>query len=279
MKLFPVKTIGKPVAADLSIAVQSVGRTREQTGALANQDWHIPEETPVAFVYNRHNYAVMLASPQDMADYALGFSLTEGVVSCVSSILSLDIHYTDHGIDLRVRLDQTSLEKLQVRQRRRLLVGTAGCGLCGLESADSLFQPLPQVASTRTTLKPIALAVAMAALAGVQPLNEKTRTVHGAAWVSHEGRILLLREDVGRHNALDKLLGALALAGTKMKTGFVLMTSRCSYELVEKAARCGVQALATLSGPTGLAVQKAKEANLSLYVRDGTGAVCLNEAN
>ena len=263
--MFPVKTIGESPAPDSEITVQT------PNGGSAV--WRTPEETPVAFVFNRRNYAVMLATPQDLVDYAVGFSLTERVIGSVSDIQGLDVSHNDRGVDLRLRISEECLDKFDLRQRRRNLPGNAGCGVCGLENIDEFFTPLPKVAKEKTALNPAAVDKAFRALADHQPINQRTRSVHGAAWVSFEGEILDLREDVGRHNALDKLLGALVLTDTDMKSGFVLMSSRCSYELVEKAARCGITALVAISGPTNFALRKAAEANMALYARGPEGVV------
>jgi len=237
--------------------------------------WHVPEEVPIAVVYNRRNYAVMMGTPHDLTDFAAGFSLTEEVVKELSDIKSLDIFLSQQGVDLRFKITQSALDRLDVTQRRRHMVGSVSCGLCGLENADILFRRLPSVSNVRTQLNPAAMMQAMANLSQSQPLNAQTRSVHAAAWVTLAGEIKIVREDVGRHNAMDKLLGAIARANIKREDGFVLMSSRCSYEIVEKAARCGVLAILSISGPTAFALRKAKEANMAIYVRDGTGAVRL----
>ncbi len=261
--MFPVKVIGKAAAPDSRTAIRAADGVQEQ--------WRVPEETPVALVYNRRNYAVMLATPQDLVDFAVGFSLTERIVGSVKDILGLDIIHTDRGADLRVRIAEHYLELFDLRQRRRNLPGNTGCGVCGLENADAFFEPLPKVATEKTSLNLSAVSKAIEALPGRQPINQQTRSVHAAAWVNYDGSILHVREDVGRHNALDKLLGALALEGVDIKNGFVLVSSRCSYELIEKAARSGVTALASISSPTGFALRKAAEANMALYARTATG--------
>ena len=235
--------------------------------------WRVPEETPVAFVFNGRNYAVMLASPMDFADFAVGFSLTERVVDDVSEIASLDVHLSERGAELRFKISPERLERLDLRQQRRNLVGRAGCGVCGLENAEVFFETLPRVAATARQLDSVALTRAADALRAHQPLGEATRTVHAAAWVGPEGDIRLAREDVGRHNALDKLLGALARSGADVADGFVLMSSRCSYEIIEKAARRGVSAVAAISAPTAFAIRKAREANIALYCREGEAFV------
>jgi len=237
--------------------------------------WHIPEEVPVAFVYNRRNYAVMMATPDDLVDFAVGFSLTEEIVKTPTDIKSLDIHLSEKGADLRFKISSQAIKKLDVTQRRRNMVGSASCGLCGLENADTLFKILPQVSDEVNELNEASISKALSDLENHQPINAKTRSNHAAAWVSLSGDIKNVREDVGRHNALDKLLGALALSDTNMKTGFVLMSSRCSYEIVEKAARRGVMTLLSVSGPTAFALRKAKEANMAVYARSGAGAVRL----
>ncbi len=235
--------------------------------------WRVPSETPVAFVYNGRNYAVMLATPADFEDFAAGFSLTERVVDSVDEIEELDIHLSERGAELHFKIRHDRLERLDIRQQRRNLVGRAGCGVCGLENADVFFETLPSVSETPVEISQAALSSALVAFHDRQPLNQLTHTVHGAAWVMMNGDIVIVKEDVGRHNALDKLLGALARDGADMGEGFVLMSSRCSYEIVEKAARRGVCVVASVSAPTAFAIAKAREANLALYCRDGNGFV------
>ncbi|MEZ5893587.1 MAG: formate dehydrogenase accessory sulfurtransferase FdhD [Parvularculaceae bacterium] len=245
----------------------------QSTGIGNDRTWSAPEETPVAFVYNRRNYAVMLATPSDIEDFAVGFSLTERVVDSIDEISAVDIHQSERGIELHLSIAPEKLERLDVRQQRRNLVGRAGCGVCGLENAETFFETLPRVADNKTNIEQKALVKALNVLRAYQPLYQSTRTVHAAAWASVAGDILIAREDVGRHNALDKLLGALARDHADMGAGFVLMSSRCSYEIIEKSARMGVKAVASVSGPTAFAIRKAAEANIALYCRDGEGFV------
>ena len=259
---FPVTFHGMSPALSVSI----------KAGAA---DWQIPEEVPIALVYNRRNYAVMMGTPDNLADFALGFSLTEDVIKSVEDIKSLDIHLSNKGADLRFKIAPDAIEKLDMTLRRRNLVGASSCGLCGLENVEALFRTLPVVAETPVALDENAMSRAMAALHNLQPLNQRTRSVHAAAWVSPAGTIEIVREDVGRHNALDKLLGAMAQQNILPSEGFVLMSSRCSYEIVEKAARRGVQAILSISGPTAFALRKAQEANMAIYSRLGDGAVRL----
>ncbi|GJL91672.1 formate dehydrogenase accessory sulfurtransferase FdhD [Hyphococcus sp.] len=255
------------------IFVGSPPHTEQEVNIGADRQWSVPAETPVAFVYNRRNYAVMLATPDHMADYAVGFSLTERVVDAAEEIASVDIHQSERGIELHISIAPERLERLDIRQQRRNLVGRAGCGVCGLENAEVFFEKLPRVRETALAIAPEALAAALNALRDHQPLNQSTKTVHGAAWSSLQGDILLAREDIGRHNALDKLLGALAREKADFADGFVLMSSRCSYEIIEKCARVGVCAVASVSGPTAFAIAKAREANIALYCREGGGFV------
>ena len=231
--------------------------------------WRVPEEIPVSFVYNRRNYAVMLATPSDFEDFAVGFSLSERIVDDVSEIDAVDIHRSERGVEFHLFIAPSRLERFDVRQQRRNLAGRAGCGLCGLENAEQFFEKLAPVADATTTIDESALVKAEKLLPSFQKLNAQTRTVHAAAWADAEGEIQSTREDVGRHNALDKLLGGLALAQADFQNGFVIISSRCSYEIVEKAARLGVRAITSLSAPTAFALRKAAEANISLYAREG----------
>lgn len=247
----------------------------EVRGEIGAATWNIPEEVPVAFVYNRRNYAVMMATPSDLVDFAVGFSLTEVVIKSPGDIKSLDVLLSDKGADLRLKINPDALAKMDLSLRRRNMVGSASCGLCGLENADALFKVLPQVSEKSMFIDADVLKKSLKNLANHQPVNAATHSVHAAAWVSVDGEISMVREDVGRHNALDKLLGAMALKNQSAEDGFVLMSSRCSYEIVEKAARRGVKAILSISGPTNFALRKAKEANMAIYSRSGEGAVRL----
>lgn len=245
----------------------------EQEIRITDGAWRVPEEIPVAFVYNRRNYAVMLATPLNFEDFAIGFSLTERVVDAIEEIAKVDIHQSERGAELHISISDERLERLDLRQQRRNLVGRAGCGVCGLENAEVFFERLPRVAEAKTSVPHEALKKALSSLCEHQPLNKATRTVHGAAWADMNGDILLAREDIGRHNALDKLLGALARARADFHKGFILMSSRCSYEIIEKAARLGVTAIASVSGPTAFAIRKAREANIAIYCHHENGFV------
>jgi len=239
-----------------------------------NSAWLIAEECPVALVYNQRNYAVMLATPGDLKDFAVGFSISEGIVNSEDEIVSIAVHVVELGYDIKIEIDPIRLDRLDIRQKRRNLVGSASCGLCGLENADSFLAPLPQVAETLISIPDNVIEKAVSELPQHQLLNAETYSVHGAAWVSFDGKVEMVREDIGRHNAVDKLLGARATQPTK-PDGFMLVSSRCSYEIIEKAARHGVQAVVSISAPTGFAIDKASQANIALYCWSKDGPVCL----
>ncbi|WP_424982838.1 formate dehydrogenase accessory sulfurtransferase FdhD [Maritalea sp. S77] len=247
---------------------QEVARAVDIDIGGARDQWQLANECPLALVYHQRNYAVMLASPQDLTDFAYGFSISERVVSDASEIKSVRAEPNVLGIDLHMEIDQARLERLDLTQRRRHLVGASGCGLCGLDNVDQFLAKLPEVAEVTPTKE--AMEKAMAAFSLHQKLNQQTHSVHGAAWVSLEGGIVAMREDVGRHNAVDKLLGArarAAFAGEAFPDGFLMVSSRCSFEIVEKTARHGVGALLSISAPTALALDKAEEAGLRLFAR------------
>lgn len=221
----------------------------------------IPEETPIALTYGRATHAVMMATPADLRDFALGFSLAEGIVQRPEEIEALDIVVVEDGIELRMDLVEGRQSGLTRRQRR--ITGPGGCGLCGMDSLAEAIRPAPKVTSaTRFTAAEI--EAAQASLSGAQPLNTQTRAVHAAAFWRPDGGLLMSREDVGRHNALDKLLGAVAWAGLNAAEGILVLSSRVSVEMVQKAAVLGVPVLAAVSAPTALAVRSAEASGLTL---------------
>ncbi len=221
----------------------------------------VVEEVPVALVYNGISHAVMLATPTDLEDFALGFSLSEGLIASPAELLEVEINATPLGIELQLRV---TAERFQgFKATRRQLAGRTGCGLCGRESLEQAILPVPQVAGT-LAVPAGALTRAIAALPEVQGLHRQSGGVHAAAWAGIDGEIQLVREDVGRHNALDKLIGALHRQRINPAAGFVLITSRASHELVHKAASAGIQLLAAVSAPTGLAVRNAEAAGMTL---------------
>jgi formate dehydrogenase accessory protein FdhD len=229
----------------------------------------IAAEIPVALVYNGISHAVMLASPTDLEDFALGFSLSEGVVARKSDVYAVDIVPTEAGIELQIDIAAQAFQGLKAT--RRQLAGRTGCGLCGVESLQQAMRPIPTVAHSGWQLAPHALERAMTQLPTLQVLHQTTGGVHAAAWVDLSGAIQLIREDVGRHNALDKLLGALWRQPTwQAAEGFLLLTSRASHELIYKAALAGIELVAAVSAPTSLALRHAQVARMSLigWVRD-----------
>ena len=220
----------------------------------------LPEETAVALTYNRATYAVMMASPHDLEDFAVGFSLTERVVATSDEIDELEVVSTPSGIEARMWIAEDRAGKLQERQRR--LAGPTGCGLCGLDSLSQAVRvPLPVTSDPRFT--PAQIMQAVASLGGSQPLNAVTRATHAAGfWTGTEPTIV--REDVGRHNALDKLAGALARRALPPASGIAVMTSRVSVELVQKVAAMNIAVLAAVSAPTALALRVADAAQVTL---------------
>jgi FdhD protein len=222
----------------------------------------LPEETPVAITYNRVSHAVMMATPADFHDFALGFTLNERIVAGPSEIEEIEIIAAPRGaVELRLWITESRMEALD--HRRRHLTGAMGCGLCGLDSLEEATRPPPTVPGG-LTLRAEDIAAACAALAPAQQLSQLTRAVHAAGyWVRGRGMVAV-REDVGRHNALDKLAGALVSAGDQASEGVLVMTSRVSIELIQKAAVMGVQILAAVSAPTLLAVREAEAIGMTL---------------
>lgn len=242
-------------------AARTVTRTAWRGDAATDGPRTIPEETPVALTYNRTTHAVMLATPADLEDFAIGFSLTEGIIQRAAEIEEIEIVPADEGIELRMWLPPDRIDALTVRQRR--LAGPSGCGLCGLQSlADAIRQPPRVTADPRFT--PANVIAAMAAMPAGQRLNQQTRAVHAAAFWHKVRGMVALREDVGRHNALDKLAGALSRADVAAGDGLLLLSSRISVELVQKAAMLGAPVVVAVSAPTALALRLADAAGITL---------------
>ena len=232
--------------------------------------WQVPEEVPLAVQFNSQNYAVMMGTPSDFEDFAIGFAIAEGLIARASDVTAVLVLPTEQGyaIDLSVPEDRIN----RSRMAKRSLEGRTGCGLCGIEDMkDAIRMPSSELPSVE--LRPQAVARAYEQLPAHQPMSRVNRTVHAAAWCSVDGEILLSREDVGRHNALDKLIGALARDGHDLAQGFVLMSSRCSFELVQKCAIAGIGALATVSAPTALALSLARQARLKLAALASRGVM------
>jgi len=247
--------------------------TARQVGRDETLDvrWTVPDEVPVAFVFNGHTHAVMLASPSDLADFAYGFSFSEGIIDTPDDIKSLEVIEKDQGIDLMITLMDEKLERFELRKNRRSLVGTSSCGICGIDSVESLFESVPQVADKPAGLVYRQVIATVAEFQQQQPMHKANHSVHGAAWVAPSGAVALVREDVGRHNALDKLVGAMLCSHQQIEGGYALVSSRASYEMVAKAVRMRMPALVSLSAPTDFAIRTAKAANMTLcnWTRDG----------
>lgn len=234
-------------------------------------DWidrAVPVEAPIALEYNGIGYAVMMGTPTDLADFVTGFTISEGLAT-LDELTEPSIVAVDGGWIVRAELPQRSTPRILARARTR--VSESGCGICGIDSIAAALAPLPPV-TARISLARAAVARALGQLRDHQRLGRATGATHAAVFCSPAGDIVLAREDVGRHNALDKLIGALARHGRSSATGFVLLSARCSQELVEKTVRAGFPMLITISAPTSLAIDRAREAGLALAViaRDDT---------
>jgi len=234
-------------------------------GSTAHErdDW-VAEEVPLALEYNGIAYAVMMASPLDLHDFALGFSLTEGLLDSPSELYDVDEVCGDTGLTLQLRV--ASAASVRLRERRRAMAGRTGCGLCGVDSLSQVVRTLPALLPG-APVAPQAICRGMSELTSLQTLHHATGAVHAAAWCAADGQVQVLREDVGRHNALDKLIGALARArvsDAERRAGFVAITSRASFEMVQKAASAGMSMLAAVSAPTALAVRLAQSSGLTL---------------
>jgi len=224
----------------------------------------LAEETPVALVYNGVSHAVMLATAQDLEDFALGFSLSEGIIEQASELYDVDIQVRDNGIELHCEI--ASERFVQLKERRRTLAGKTGCGLCGAESLGQAVR-YPEPLQSQSVFTASSIRRALHAMQAMQVLQQQTGATHASAYVLSDGTISLVREDVGRHNALDKLVGALERGQLKSgvaNDGFIITTSRASFEMVQKTARAGVSLLVAVSAPTGLAVRVAQACGLTL---------------
>ena len=241
----------------------TVGVDRWIGGDATREEDMVAEEVPVALVYNGFSHAVMMATPQDLEDFALGFSLSEGIITDARELYDIEVVEHPQGSEVQMRIAGERFAGL--RQRRRAMAGRTGCGLCGIESLDQIVaRPVGAVDVSRGALQAGALPRAQAELHTRQHLFHLTGAVHAAAWCGPDGSVALVREDVGRHNALDKLIGAVAAHGDAFEEGFVLMTSRASYEIVQKSAAVGITVVAAVSAPTGMAVRLAEAAGVTL---------------
>ena len=267
------------VASAVRLAVPAVRVDDGSASAVVEQ---IAEEAPIALVYNGVPHVVVMASPANLEDLALGFSLSEGVIGSAAELGGIEIvpEQTGCSIYLSIPPERVAI----IEQRRRNMASRTGCGVCGAETIEQAMHNVPKVASSKvavgTQLTRQAMARAMSELPSLQTLNAATGATHAAAWANFDGQLQLVREDVGRHNALDKLIGALAAGGMDTAQGFALITSRASYEMVQKAAMAGIGLLAAVSAPTALAVRVAREAGVTLagFVRGKRCMVYSDEA-
>jgi formate dehydrogenase accessory protein FdhD len=247
-----------PVADAVSATLEVVRWTR---GTLTQATDQIAEEMPVALVYHEVPHVVMLATPADLEDYAVGFTLSEGLVARADEIRGVEVIQGAASADVKITVAWERFTQLV--QRRRNLAGRTGCGLCGAETAaDAIRESGPVPAGVSITSAELHAAIAQ--LSGRQPINARTGSVHAAAWVVPGAGIQVVREDVGRHNALDKTIGALVRARSDFSAGYMLITSRASYEMVQKCTTLGISLLVALSAPTAFAVRLARHSGLTL---------------
>ena len=258
-----------PAATAFPPASEEVRVRRWKDGVIEAATDKVAVEVPVALSYNGVSHTVMLASPADLDDFALGFSLTEGILKSPHELYDSEVEPRDNGILLNLTIASERFEAL--KEHRRSMAGRTGCGLCGAESLEQVVRDLPPVTSD-IHIPAEALQRAAENLGKHQTLQQETGATHAAAWIDESGEILALREDVGRHNALDKLVGALAKAKADFASGAVLVTSRASYEMVQKTAAAGAGLLAAVSAPTALAIERAEAWNVTLvgFLRSGS---------
>lgn len=234
-------------------------------GNRSTARWRVAEEAPLALLYDGEHFGTMMVTPRDLEDFALGFTLNEGIVAGADAVDDIRIEAGGRGYLANVKLADAMAER--ARDRRRSILAGSACGICGAQTVEAAVPRPPRVAGPW----PDAAAIhgAFRGLIDAQPLHRDDRTTHAAAFADRDGTIVMAREDIGRHNALDKLGGALARAGVDPATGFAVLSSRLSVEMVVKAARIGVPFVASLSAPSGLALEKAAEASLGVAVRAG----------
>lgn len=263
------------VANEVHRAAKAVRVDEGSTSTVVEQ---IAEEAPIALVYNGVPHVVVMASPDCLEDLALGFSLSEGVIESSAELGGIEIvpEQTGYSIYLSIPPERVAV----IAQRRRNMAARTGCGVCGAETIEQAMRDVPKVANAQRITRQ-AMASAMKQLPALQTLNAATGASHAAAWANLDGQLQLVREDVGRHNALDKLIGALSAGGIDTARGFAVITSRASYEMVQKAAMAGIGLLAAVSAPTALAVRIAREAGVTLagFVRGERCMVYADEAH
>jgi FdhD protein len=246
----------------MTISSALAKRWRWRNGALRPEPREVAAETAVAIVYNASTYAVMMATPADLEDFGVGFSLSEGLIGAPADIEALETVEGELGIEVRMWL--SAPRAVELAERRRRIAGPTGCGLCGVESLEAARRALPPVGAPDARMTPAQILGAMAGLAETQALNRATHAVHAAALADLDGEVRLAREDVGRHNALDKLIGALAREGRSAAGQVIVLSSRLSVEMAQKAAIAGAAFVIAASAPTTLAIETAEAAGITL---------------
>ncbi len=273
----PLLSCSATQAPERSVDVSaSVLRVRDGR-VLAPQPDSLAEETPVALEYNGISHATMLASPADLEDFAVGFSLTEGIIDSIADVRDIELRNEPQGVVVELEIASACFARL--KDRRRAMSGRTGCGLCGVETLPEVVRPLRRVPEG----PPLSLATILSiqdAMRRSQSLHDRTGATHAAAWADAQGQLFAVREDVGRHNALDKLVGAMMRAGQDPRGGIVMVSSRASFEMVQKTTWMGAAVLAAVSAPTALATRLADEAGLVLigFVR-GQGCTLYTHAD
>ncbi|EHK63498.1 formate dehydrogenase accessory sulfurtransferase FdhD [Achromobacter arsenitoxydans] len=247
-------------------------RVRSGAIAPAADSDYVAEETPVALEFNGISHATMLATPADLEDFAVGFALSEGIIGGIGDVRGIEVLPQCDGIVVQIEISAAC--EMRLKTRRRAMAGRTGCGLCGVETLPEVLRPVAPVANGAPVRIPSVLA-AMRAMRERQTLHDITGATHAAGWADADGAVMLVREDVGRHNALDKLAGALTRQAVNAGDGIIVVSSRASFEMVQKTAAAGVPVLAAVSAPTALAIRLAADANVTLlgFLRDGDAAL------
>ena len=266
MKIVRLDNAEHDVSPHVSGHIHTAGHVRPEV-------WKLAEEAPASILYNGQSFAVMMVTPADLEDFAVGFSITEGIAASAAEIGSIRITEAADGFLVNVEVDANALARAE--GRRRTLTGRSGCGICGAQSLDAVMKPLTRVAGAWPEAG--AILKAFEHMPSLQPMNLDNRSTHAAAHCDLAGQVELVREDIGRHNALDKLAGALARQGRDGSNGFVLMSSRCSVELVQKAAAIRAPFIASVSAPSALALRLAQGAGMGVAAKTRDGLMMFDE--
>lgn len=277
MKLMVMGDINQNEDENLPKPAQSRQVLRMRQGNLSTADDMVVDEQPVALVYNGISHAVMMATPADLEDFALGFSLSEGIIAHRGECYGMEVENGPAGISVDIEIASAAF--MGLKERRRTLAGRTGCGLCGVDSLDQVCRPLPSLAPARG-FGAAGVRRALADIGPKQALTRLTGAAHAAAWCGMDGELRIVREDVGRHNALDKVIGAMARSQADPTEGFFLITSRVSFEMAQKASLAGASALVGMSAPTLAAVELADKAGMTLLAfARGSDFVCYTHAD